>query len=131
MYLLEKIERGDSRNNSQAYRNNNIINIDIYSDKIFLDWNHSVTKSTTYVTNLCWKIFVDLVESYTKSLSLDQEVIVYHNPLFPFVSMDKASSAFAFVKSNPNCILNAEFGITSKHSPTYRYGCIICLISIR
>ena len=27
--------------------------------------------------------------------------------------MDKASSAFAFVKSNPNCILNAEFGITS------------------
>lgn len=94
--------------------NENVKNIDIFSNHDFSEME-ILSNKVRFVCNEFYAgaNFVDLVKSYIGSFSIDEEVIVYHNPLFPFVSLKKTFSAYEFVKKNPNCIINAELGIIS------------------
>lgn len=97
--------------------NENVKNIDIYSNLDFSEMEF-LSNKVCFIQNESYEgeNFVDLVQGYINKSSENEEVLVYHNPLFPFISLKKAFAAFEFVKSNPNCILNAELGILSDSS---------------
>lgn len=113
--LVNKIEFEVIPDLIQRHSQNEYVkNIDIFSDIDFSEME-SLSNKVRYIHNESYvgENFVDLVESYVNSSLNDDEVLVYHNPLFPFISLNKVFTAFEFVKKNTNCILNAELGIFS------------------
>lgn len=111
--LVNKIEFEVIPDLIQRHSQNEYVkNIDIFSNNDFSELS-SLSNKVRYVHNESYvgENFVDLVESYVNSSLNHDEVFVYHNPLFPFVSLKKVFTAFEFVKENTNCILNGEFGI--------------------
>ena len=95
-------------------QNEYVKNIDVFSDVDFSEME-SFSNKVRYIQNNSYidGNFIDLVESYVGLTPNKDEVFVYHNPLFPFISLEKVFAAFEFVKKNTNCILNAEFGTVS------------------
>lgn len=91
--------------------------IDIFSNDDFSELQ-SFSNKIRYIYNESYdgKSFVDLVDAYVKLSTNKDEPIVYHNPLFPFISMEKAFNAFKFVKANPNCIVNGKFVVPAEEN---------------
>lgn len=89
-------------------------NIDIFSNINYSEMELSSTK-VRYIKNNSYfgENFVELVDSYISVSSRNDEVLVYYNPLFPFVSLEKLMNAYDFVKENNDCILNAKVGVFS------------------
>jgi hypothetical protein len=99
------------RHSSSEY----VKNIDIFSNSNYSEMELFSTK-VRYINNNSYfgENFVELVDNYIKVTSGNDEVLAYHNPLFPFVSLEKMIDAYEFVKKNNDCIINSKVGVFSK-----------------